>query len=90
MLESALEQLFFKQVRAAGGVAIKLMPTHAGVPDRLVLWPGGRTALVELKQKTGTVSPVQRVWHERAANLGHPVVVLYGADEVRAWIQENA
>lgn len=89
MLESALEQKFFKAVRDAGGMAIKLMPTHAGVPDRLVLWPGGRHHLVELKTEDGTVSKVQKLWHERAARLGHPVVVLKGMDQVRSWIREN-
>lgn len=86
MLESALEQQFFKKVREAGGIAIKLMPTHAGVPDRLVLWPGGRSCLVELKTETGSVSKVQKLWHERSAELGHTVTVLKGMDEVRSWI----
>ena len=90
MLESALEQKFFELVRESGGLAIKLMPTHAGVPDRLVLWPGGRTALVELKTETGEVSKVQRLWHSKAADLGHPVVVLYGMDEVRTWVSQNS
>lgn len=89
MLERDLEQLFFRQVRRAGGIAIKLMPTHAGVPDRLVLWPDGRTTLVELKTETGEVSKVQALWHARAAALGHRVVVLKGADEVRAWVDQN-
>jgi hypothetical protein len=90
VLESALEQRFFKLVREAGGIAIKLMPTHAGVPDRLVLWPGGRSALVELKTETGSVSKVQKVWHERAAALGHPVTVLRGMAEVKKWVAEQA
>lgn len=90
MLESALEQLFVREVRRAGGSAIKLMPINAGVPDRLVLWPGGRTSLVELKTETGTLAPVQRVWHAKAARLGHPVVVLRGAAEVRVWVATSA
>lgn len=89
MLEAALEQRFFRLVREAGGLAIKLMPTHAGVPDRLVLWPGGRAQLVELKTETGALSQVQKVWHARAAQLGHPVAVLYGIEQVKAWIRGN-
>jgi len=90
MLETALEQLFFRLVRESGGLAIKLMPTHAGMPDRLVLWPHGRTTLVELKQDDGTVSQVQKLRHSRAAELGHPVTVLRGAAQVRAWVAEQA
>lgn len=89
MLESALEQMFFERVRAAGGLAIKLMPTHAGVPDRLVLWPDGSAALVELKTVTGSVSKVQRLWHDRAAALGHPVTVLYGKEQIKAWVADR-
>jgi hypothetical protein len=85
--ESALEQLFFRKVREAGGMAIKLMPTHAGVPDRLVLLPGGRSFLVELKTDTGTVSAVQQLWHRKSAELGHVVVVLKGRTEMMAWLE---
>jgi hypothetical protein len=87
VLESAIEQLFFRLVREAGGLAIKLAPTHAGVPDRLVLWPDGRSCLVELKQTHGTVSKVQKLWHRKAEGMGHPVTVLYGAEQVRAWVE---
>lgn len=89
MRESALEQLFSRQVREAGGIAIKLMPTVAGVPDRLVLWPGGRVNLVELKTDTGAVSAIQKLWHHRAEELGHHVTVLHGAAEVRAWVAQS-
>jgi len=86
MRESSLEQLFYSKVRQAGGIAIKLMPTHAGVPDRLVLVPGGRSYLVELKTETGRLAPAQVLWHSRAAAIGHPVVVLHGRDQVVKWL----
>lgn len=89
MRESALEQKFSQEVRKAGGLAIKLMPTVAGVPDRLVLWPGGRTCLVELKTETGALHPAQRLWHARSEQLGHPVTVLHGAQAVCAWVAEQ-
>ena len=86
MKESALEQLLFRQVRVMGGIAVKLAPTVAGVPDRLILLPGGRHYLVELKADGGRVSPVQVLWHQRSAAIGHPVVVLTGRAEVDAWL----
>lgn len=52
MRECELERKFGKLVRAAGGKAYKfLSPGNDGVPDRLVVLPGGRIGFVELKRK---------------------------------------
>lgn len=87
MLEAALERRFTARVKAAGGLAFKLAPTVAGIPDRMVLGPGGRLWLVELKTETGKLSPIQELWHARAAELGHDVAVLYGREQVDAWVE---
>lgn len=88
MLESALESSFRRKVRERGGESYKIDPAHcAGIPDRLVLLPGGRMYLVELKSDSGALRPIQRVWHERAAELGTQVVVLTGMKEVEEWIR---
>lgn len=68
---------------------MKVAPTTAGVPDRLALLPGGRIELVELKTVTGRLSPIQRVWHERAAGLGTSVTVLHGRGDIEAWSQDR-
>jgi hypothetical protein len=52
-----------------------------------VLMPGGMIYLVELKKVGGEVRPAQKVWHARALRRGVVVVVLYGADAVRAWVR---
>lgn len=86
-LESELEQLFRRLVRTRlGGRLYKLAPTDVGMPDRLVLLPGGRVYLVELKTETGTVSPKQRLWHSQAAALGTKVTVLWGRAGIEAWV----
>lgn len=90
MREADLEDVFRRAVRAAGGMAVKLTPPPAGIPDRLVLWPGARLYFVELKTKTGRLSVVQRVQHRQLAALGFDVVVLYGAGQIRAWAKEQA
>lgn len=90
MLESQIEHAFRRRVRAdLGGMVVQLMPTVAGIPDRMVLLPGGRIHLVELKTVTGRLSPVQRAWHVKAAQLGVPVTVLYGLGEVCQWVREQ-
>lgn len=86
-LESALEQIFRKRVRLLGGYTVKLAPTERGIPDRLVIFPGGRMFLVELKTNTGTVSPIQKAWHQKVEKLGVQVYVLYGVDGVINWLR---
>jgi hypothetical protein len=51
MRESELEKKFRVLVKKAGGKAYKfLSPGNDGVPDRIVILPGGRIGFVELKQ----------------------------------------
>lgn len=85
-LESNLEDFFRKAVRAAGGRATKITSMDKGLPDRLVMMPGGRMYLVELKAVGGSLSPIQVVWHERAAEIGTIVATLTGREQVTAWI----
>lgn len=90
-LESSLEAHFNRVVRLhLGGRAVKLAPTEKGLPDRLVLLPGGRMHLVELKTLTGRTSAAQDLWHERAAALGTTVHVLVGREGIDAWIVARA
>jgi len=90
-LESSLEAHFYRQVRLTlGGRVTKLAPTEKGMPDRLVLLPGGRVYLVELKAVLGSTSAAQDLWHERALELGTRVTVLTGRVQVDRWINARA
>lgn len=88
--EARLEARLRDAVRKLGGIAVKLAPTARGIPDRLVILPGGRSYLVELKTATGRLSPIQRAWHVRVAQLGHRVLVLSGAEAIDAWAADHA
>ena len=60
MKESQIETQLVRGVRALGGRAYKFVsPGNTGVPDRLVVLPGGRIIFVELKTDTGKLSPMQ-------------------------------
>lgn len=85
-LESNLEARMRRGVRRIGGKLYKLAPTVKGIPDRMVILPGGRLFLVELKAAGGTLSPKQRLVHAEMAELGTHVTVLTGADEIDRWI----
>ena len=89
-LEALLSQRFYDGVRRLGGICEKLAPTRWGVPDRLVLLPGGRLYLVELKTVSGAVRPAQKVWHQRALALGVEVVVLHGHTQIDQWLLRKA
>ena len=53
-IERDIEGYFVTKVRKAGAWPLKLAsPASAGMPDRLVLWPGGRVSFVELKRPAG-------------------------------------
>lgn len=81
-----METRLRERVRERGGLCYKLAPTTAGLPDRLVVWPGGRVALVEVKAPGGRLRPIQRVTHERLSEVGLTVAVLSSVEEVEEWV----
>ena len=87
MRETSVERRLMKKVKEAGGICVKMMPIVAGLPDRLVLLPGGRIFLVETKAPKGEVRPAQSVWHERAATVGTEIYILWTSVQVDAWVE---
>lgn len=82
--EHKVEAALVRRVTAAGGVAVKMMAVR-GLPDRLVLLPGGRTVFVELKRpKGGRLSPHQKFWIARLQALGVEVAVARNGDDIDA------
>ena len=77
MLERELEEKFRRRVKAAGGQAYKFVsPGNDGVPDRLVVLPGGRIGFVELKQKGRRPTALQQKRILELRSLGCVVMVL--------------
>lgn len=89
MRESSVERRLHRQVIQAGGLTYKIAPTTKGLPDRLVILPGGRVRLVELKADGGRVSPAQRLIHDKLAARGVHVAVLTGTAEVDKWLTDQ-
>lgn len=71
-LEMEIEAKLRKMVEAHGGQCLKwVCPGWSGVPDRIILLPGGRIYFVELKRpKGGQISRMQLWWQERLTKLG--------------------
>lgn len=86
--EKRVEQRLGKVVKERGGWAIKILPSVSGLPDRMVLLPGGQIYFVETKAPTGTVAPHQTVIHDRFRRLGFPVYIISNLEAVEEWIKE--
>lgn len=77
MREKEVEQYLVDEVRKAGGKAYKFIsPGRAGMPDRIVILPGGLIYLVELKAPGGKVRPQQAARFRELEKLGCKVWVL--------------
>jgi len=75
-MEKAIETYLRCQVRKRGGLALKLIcPGRAGVPDRLILMPGGQVCFAETKDLGKKPRPRQRYVHDRLRALGFAVFV---------------
>lgn len=74
MRESVIERNLVTEVKKRGGLAVKFVsPGLDGVPDRLVLFPGGKMAFVELKALGKTLRPIQEKRARQLTALGFRV-----------------
>lgn len=75
--EKTLEKRFVKKIKEKGGIAYKFSsPGCVGVPDRLVLMPGGRICFAELKTMTGRLSVSQERQIKKIRSFGHRVYIV--------------
>lgn len=89
MRESKIEKALVTQVKSIGGLAWKFVsPGTAGVPDRLVILPDGRTIYVELKRPGQKPEPLQEYRHKQLRERGHQVHVIDSIEGVKAFIRE--
>lgn len=70
-------------------MAIKLAPTMRGLPDRLVLLPGGEMRLIELKAPGEQPRESQRLVHRYLEAMGHKVATIDTVGEARRWAEMN-
>lgn len=88
MRESEIEDHLRKCVSGIGGVALKFTsPERAGVPDRIVLLPGGRIDFIELKAPGEKAEPHQLREHQRLRALGFNVYVIDSITGVNSYIR---
>jgi hypothetical protein len=90
--EQSIEAYLIKQVQQKlKGLCLKwVSPSHAGVPDRILLLPNGVTALVEVKTSYGRLSRLQVATHTKFYALGHKVHVVWNRKDVDALVESLA
>ena len=89
MREKQTEQKLVGAVRGSGGLALKFIsPGYDGVPDRLLLLPGGRVAFAEVKAHGGKLRPLQIRRHGVLRRLGFPVYVIDDARQIGEMLDE--
>ena len=89
MREKTIERKLTKAVKAYGGIALKLVsPGFAGMPDRLVLIPGGKIGFVEVKAPGQKPRKLQLLRHKVLRGLGFTVCVLDDPEQIPGILDE--
>jgi hypothetical protein len=87
--EKELEKKMVRAVRRCGGLALKFVsPGIAGVPDRIVLLPGGRLVFAEMKAPGEKPGALQAFRHEQLRKLGFRVVVVDSTEKIGEMLNE--
>lgn len=75
--EREVERVFTDEGEKLGALVLKFVsPGTSGVPDRIVLFPDGTHAFVELKAPGRRPRPLQERMFARFGRQGHPVHVI--------------
>ena len=89
--EKQIEHALTLMVKARGGIAPKFVsPSFAGMPDRLVLLPGGVFAFAELKAPGMKPRALQLARHRLLKDLGFKVYVIDGIEQIEEVLNDIA
>ena len=83
MRERDVERYLRERVKQLGGRAYKFVsPGNNGVPERLVMLPGGKLFFVELKAPGKETTALQDAQIDRISKLGQDVFVVDSKEKV--------
>ena len=89
MREKITEQKLVRAVKNMGGIAPKFFsPGFDGMPDRIVLLPGGHIGFVEVKAPGEKPRPLQLSRHGLLRRLGFKVFVLDDEQQIGGLLDE--
>lgn len=71
MLEKEIEKKLISQAKQRFGKAYKFVsPGNSGVPDRIIVLPGGKIGFCELKRPGGKTSKIQDAQIKKLESMG--------------------
>ena len=89
MREKQIEQKLVQAVKKKGGLCLKFVsPNFDGVPDRIVLLPGGKIGFVEVKAPGEKPRPLQLARHKTLIKLGFRVFIIDSVERIGEIIDE--
>lgn len=89
MNEKFIEQKLRNAVKSRGGAALKFVsPGVNGVPDRIILMPGGCVAFAELKAPGKKMRPIQERRKKQLESLGFKVYLIDSPEQIGGIIDE--
>lgn len=87
--ERDVESYLVQRLDGIGIPCVKFNPDgKIGMPDRLVLLPGGKVIWVELKTSGGHLEEIQKLQHKRLKEIGHEVRVVWAKADADALVEE--
>lgn len=90
-LERDIEKKLVQGVKRLGGLCLKwVSPGNSGVPDRIVLMPGGKAIFVELKRPGGREGALQQYWKATLDALGFECRTIYNRQELQELLMKLA
>ena len=85
--EKLIERKLVDGVKARGGLCVKFYSAYQrGVPDRIILMPGGRIYFVELKSTGKKPTKLQEIFLQKLRDLGFIAVVIDTIDKLNAFM----
>ena len=83
MREKETERKLVRAVKRVGGICPKFVsPGMDGMPDRMILLPGGKIGFVEVKAPGRKPRILQVRRHRQLRNLGFPVFILDDPEQI--------
>ena len=89
MREKTIEHKLTIAAKNMGGIALKFVsPGFDGMPDRIVLLPGGHMGFVEVKSMGCKPRPLQLARHRLLRGLGFKVYLLDNKQQIGGILDE--
>lgn len=87
--EKAIEKYCINAAKKLGGIALKFSsPSNRGVPDRIIIKPGGKVGFLELKSTGKKPTKLQMHWIDTLNALGIDADVVDSKAQVKKFIEE--